>query len=273
MTMTRQLSEQVNDTIITALERQMVLGRSDHGFPRNVWSRRRYGGMEAILLMLACDRQGFTSCWWGTKSEWETLGGSISEGPGTEIVVGRGKSLHALTVYNLCQISGDFPVSRNERHMVDYALVERIIAGTKADIRFTDEPVAEYYYPQEDSDGDYIKMCRKERFERGPGGAPSYYHSLFHELAHMSEVPLDWYGPQDVRELRAEIAADFLCTELAIPNYPYRCRRNLHKHLAVWIKRMRRSPGMIFKVARDAAQAVDFILGCSALAEPRHRAE
>jgi len=33
-------------------------------------------------------------------------------------------------VYNLCQISGDFPVSRNERPTFDYALVERVITNT-----------------------------------------------------------------------------------------------------------------------------------------------
>jgi len=133
MSNTRQHREQVNEAIIEALESQMVLGRSDHGFPRNILSRRRYEGIEAVLLLLACQRRGFTSCWWGTRAEWDALDGTIREGTGTEIVGGRRnlfESLHPSIVYNLCQISGDFPVSRNERPTFDYALVERVITNT-----------------------------------------------------------------------------------------------------------------------------------------------
>jgi len=59
----RQLREQVNDAIIQALEQQMVPWRSDHGFTNNILSRRRLGGIEAVLLMLAGQRQKLTSCW------------------------------------------------------------------------------------------------------------------------------------------------------------------------------------------------------------------
>jgi len=272
---TTQLQEQVNETIIKSLEQGGVPWRSDHGFPRNILSRRRFGGIEAILLMLAGQRQRFTSCWWGTRQEWDTLGGKVKDGQGTEIVVGNGQCFKTATVWNLNQIDGDFPVSRRISPRVDYALVERVIAGTKADIRFTDEKIAEYHFPGTDpnGDGDYVRICRREHFERGPGGWPSFYHTLSHELSHFSEVRLDWHGPQDVQELRAEMASDFFTTEFLIPNYPYQCRRNLHHYLAVWTNEMRREPSMIFKVARDAAQAVDFILGFTFKVEPRHRAD
>ena len=268
---TKKLRAQVNEQIIQSLEQGGVPWRSDHGFPRNILSRRRYGGgVDAILLMLACQRQGFTSCWWATRSEWDTLGGMIKEGPATEIVLPMPEGLHPCELYNLSQVDGDFPVSRREYPTVNYALVEKVIANTRVEIRFTDERIAEYHYPQPGKDG-YVLICRKENFERGPGGWPSYYHTLSHELAHHSEVRLDWSGPEPIRELRAEIAADFLTTELGIPDYPYTCRRNVHHHLGVWAKEMRRSPRTIFKVASDAAQAVDFILGFTFHVEPRHR--
>jgi hypothetical protein len=44
--------------------------------------------VEAVLLMLAGQRRGFTSCFWWTRQEWEALGGTVKEGPGTAIVVG-----------------------------------------------------------------------------------------------------------------------------------------------------------------------------------------
>jgi antirestriction protein ArdC len=171
---THQLRRQVNEAIIQALEQGSVPWRSDHGFPRNVFSRRRYGGVEAVLLMLAGQRRGFASCIWGTRQEWEALDGTIKEGPGTDIVVG-GESLHTLAVYNLCQICGDFPVSRTERPTVDYALVERVVANTEADIRYSDQMVAEYHVPKPGKDSDYIVIARKQHFERSPGGAPRFY--------------------------------------------------------------------------------------------------
>jgi antirestriction protein ArdC len=172
MTTTGELRQQVNEAIIQALGQGGVPWRSDHGFPKNVLSRRRYGGVEAVLLMLASQRQGFTSCFWGNRQEWEDLGGEVEDGPGTEIVVrSHFGSLRPLTVYSLSQVSGDFPVSRSERPAADYALVERVIANTRADFRFTDEWVAEYHYPgtDPDGDGDYIRMCGREHFERADG--------------------------------------------------------------------------------------------------------
>jgi antirestriction protein ArdC len=222
-----------------------------------------------MWLMLACQRQGFTSGFWGTRADWELLDGKIKDGPGTQVVGSGGQQLD--TVWNLGQIGGDFPVSFNQRPPVDYALVDRIITGTKGAIRFTDEPLAEYHYPQPGGGGDFILIWRKEHFERGPGGVPFFYNVLFHELAHFSEVRLGWYGPPEVKELRSEIAADFLTTELAIPSYPYQLRKNVHQHLGVWVKRMRDDPELIFKVARTAAEAVDYILGCTLPAEPPHR--
>lgn len=75
---TRQLQEQVNETIIQALHAGKVPWRSDHGFPNNILSRRRFDGLPGLLLMIACERQGFTSCYWGTRQEWEALGGRIT---------------------------------------------------------------------------------------------------------------------------------------------------------------------------------------------------
>ncbi len=117
-------------------------------------------------------------------------------------------------------------------------------------------------------------MCRKHHFQHGPGGASSFYHALFHELAHWTEprARCGWWDTPEVNELRAEIAADFLATEFAVPDYPYRCRRNVHKHLEIWINEMRRRPRLISKVAASAAKAVDYILGYTLKVEPRHEA-
>jgi antirestriction protein ArdC len=263
----RQFRQHVNETIITALKTGRVPWRSDHGFSRNILSRRRFGGIEAILLMLACERQGFTSAYWGARAEWELLGGQVKGGPGTQ-------TLGDAPLFNLDQISGDFPVSRNERRTVDYAWVDKIIAQTGADIRFTHDRIAEYHTKE-----DFIIVCYKEHFVRGPGGIGAYYRTLCHELAHWSEGPLDWYAEVneqgklqvDELELRAEIVADFLTTELYVPSPPYHTRRNMHKYMGRWIVKMRKNPDWIFNVVAAADEAADFILSFSTEVEPRHK--
>lgn len=62
-----------------------------------------------------------------------------------------------------------------------------------------------------------------------------------------------------------------MTTELAIPDYPFWCRRNIYHHLEAWTGEMRRSPRTIFKVAAAAAKATDFILGFTLPVETRHR--
>jgi antirestriction protein ArdC len=277
MSTTRELRQQVNDTIITALNAEKVPWRSDHGFPRDILSRRRFDGLSGLLLMIASDRLGFTSCFWGTRQEWESLGGKIKEGPGTQVVFPSWfSSLRPCTLYNLCQVDGDFPISRRERRTVDYRYVDRIIANSRARIRFTDERVAEYHYPrtEPDGDGDYILISRMEHFVRGPGGLNSYYHTIFHELVgHWTEpgARVGFWGGPEVSELRAEMAADFMATELGIASAPYETRIQHHKHIEVWAQRMRARPRMIFKVAHSAALAVDFVLDRTFSVEPRHR--
>jgi antirestriction protein ArdC len=158
---------------------------------------------------------------------------------------------------------------------VDYRYVEKIIANSRAAIRYTDEPVAEYHFPgtDPDGDGDYILMCRMEHFVRGPGGLNAYYHTVFHELGHWTEpgARVGFWGEPEVNELRAEMAADFMMTELGIPSSPYGTRKHHHNHIEAWTQRMREKPRMIFKVAHSAALAVDFVLGRTFPVEPRHR--
>jgi antirestriction protein ArdC len=207
----RQIREQVNQTIIDALTSGTVPWRGEHGFPRNISSRRRFDGLNAILLLIAERRREFASPLWGRRAQWEALGGTIRDQAGTEVVLAKPD-----TVYNLSQVDGNFLVLQGP--MVGYAAADRIIASTRAEIQFTHDRIAEYYYPE---DGDYIKVCHRKHFERGPGGLPGYYHMVFHELAHWSEHRCRWWTSRDaILELRAEIAVDFMTTELELPSCP-----------------------------------------------------
>jgi hypothetical protein len=88
---------------------------------------------------------------------------------------------------------------------------------------------------------------------------------------HRTEVKLRWFGPEDLQELRADMGADFLASELAIPGYPYSCRLNTHNRLNRWIGQMRDDSRTIFNIAVDADQGVDLILSYTQTVSARHR--
>jgi antirestriction protein ArdC len=226
---------------------------------------------------MVAESNGFTSPYWGTHSQWELLDGIIKpeKGRGTRVALPSfafGTLLQALssaTLYNLDQIDGSFPVARQDHPLPDFGLADQIVANNGADVRFTRECEAFYYYPPDD----FIELPFRDQFERGPGGIAGYYNTLFHELAHFTEPRLRWFGNAVVRELRAEITADFLTSELGLPGLAYVCRANHHNHLALWIELMQDNPRMIFDVATAATRAVDFILSFTRPVEPRHREE
>ena len=279
---TADISQEVTQTIIKALKDGLVPWRSDHGFPKDSTTRRRYEGINAILLMLAAQRKGFKSPYWASSHDWQLLGGKVIPNGGTPVVVPRSslfgvrRGLVRRQVYNLDEVEGNFPSSRGEQHGPDWERIHRVIYNTKADIRFTHELRAEYHFPGGDKngDGDYIICCLKEHFDRGPGGSNAFYHVLLHELVHWTEpgARLGWYSRyQDVQELRAEIGSDLLTTELAIPGFPYQARRNLQKHIGIWTQRMAGNPKLIFEVAQAATEAADYILGFTERVEAGER--
>ena len=70
-------------------------------------------------------------------------------------------------------------------------------------------------------------------------------------------------------ELRAEMAACFLCAELGIPSHnPV---ENHAAYLAGWIKTISEDHRAIFKISSAANAAADFILSFSRTAKPQEQ--
>ena len=51
------------------------------GFPTNCISKRRYSGVNVLLLRLAAMRHGLTSKYWATFNQWTEMGGRIQRRP------------------------------------------------------------------------------------------------------------------------------------------------------------------------------------------------
>ena len=289
-----EIREKITHTIIEALSkgglppwRQPWLNDKNAGFPENVVSKRRYRGINPLLLQIAAMRHGFQSKWWATFRQWDALGGKVMRRPndvspgewGKTIVFwkpiqvteedenGKEKDktvfvMRTYTVFNVDQVVGEqlnhlrVGNSINDTDSITtYEEADRVIEATNADIRFGGNRA--YYHRKED----YIQVPLREQFSAG-----EYYETILHEICHWSEAPtrLNWNrndGGYALGELIAEIGSCFLATELGIPiaeNLP-----NHASYLQNWLKAMKDDHKFIFQASTKASKAADFIMSFS----------
>ena len=225
--------------------RQPWIGTKNTGRPANVVSNNPYRGINPLLLSLHQQRHGFRSRWYGTFKQWQDLGGRITRRPNdvppgewgcgiiyycpitktvTDPITGEESEekyplLKTYSVFSVDQVEGDHldhlrarddgPVNLD---FVDFEPAERAIVATEADIRYTGDRA--YYH----RGGDYIQVPPKNKFPK----ENEFYSTCLHELAHWSEKRTEWKGDYAEGELRAEIAAAYMLSELrcaAIPRH------------------------------------------------------
>ena len=260
---------------------------NDHnsGSASNVVSKRRYTGINPLILELACMKHGFNSKWWGTMKQWNDLGARIKRRPdhvppghwATQIVFfspiikkkidanGIEKEdkfffLKTYSVFNIDQVEGDLehlragnaPLTQIE---IDekYEAAEKAIAAIPVEIFFGGNQA--YYDPMNDR----IRMPNRKFFST----ADQYYGVIGHELVHFSESRLNWDRKNSgyaMGELIAEIGACFWCAELGLSmeNFDQNC-----SYLKGWLAAMENDHSFIFKAAAQASKAVNFLLSFS----------
>jgi antirestriction protein ArdC len=80
------IRQQITNQIVEALKRgvapwrQPWVNHPNAGLPCNVISKRRYNGVNAVLLGLMSMDQGYQSKHWATFRQWKALGGSVKRG-------------------------------------------------------------------------------------------------------------------------------------------------------------------------------------------------
>ncbi len=229
------------------------------GHPTNIFSTP-FTGIAVLLLNMAAAEKRLDSKFWTTQAAWESFGGEVA-GEGT-LVPNRRDPSRAVQVYNADQVSGGgawrFQSRRRPQPvMPDYAKAEAVIKASGAKIHYRVGMEAAYYYAD-----DHIIFPERWQFEQGPGGIVAFWDCLFHEVAgHWTEPRLGWSAPPVINELRAEIAAPFLASQLGVPVLCDMPKiRNHSKHLDRWIKAMRADPTLVFNVAAGASRAVAYLL-------------
>jgi antirestriction protein ArdC len=290
----QEIREKITNQIIDALKsggippwRRPWGTQAGAGFPVNFETKRRYSGVNPLLLQMAAQRHGFKSKYWATFKQWKNLGGTIQRRPHhvppgewgcsvvlfkpvvkTEVNRNTGDEeevtysfLRTYTLFNLDQVEGAHLDPYRVRgtpvdHFVDFEPAERAIQATGADIRYGGDR-AFYRMPSPGADGDFLQLPHKHQFS----SQKEYYATAFHELAHWTERRLNWQASYAESELRAEIGACYALAELGVPQSD-----DLSNHTAYvqhWLEALRNNTLFIFKVSTAASKAVDFLLSFS----------
>jgi antirestriction protein ArdC len=268
------------------------------GFPTNVVSKRRYSGVNVLLLRMAAMSHGFSSKFWATFRQWTEMGGRIQKRPEnvkpghwgqnivfftrvtkteTDPITGDEDErsfpiLRCYTVYNVDQCDGPFDHLRVDEEslkintgFIDYAPAEDLIQNMGLEIRFGGDRAA--YNPT----GDFIVCPHKHRFKE----ESEYYATIFHEIVHWTGHPSRLNREQHSRfgnksyafeELVAELGTSFVTSALGIPQSD-----NLDNHkayLANWLDALNKDSRFIFQAASCASKAADYVLSFSRQPEP-----
>ena len=175
----------------------------------------------------------------------------------------RSSSSNNTCVFSIDQVQGehlDHLRARDEgplnTEFVDFEPAEQAIKATEATIKYQGDRA---FYRR---DCDYIQVPPKTKFLK----ESEFYATCFHELSHWSESRTEWKGDYAEGELRAEIAAAYMLTELGVPQSED--LSNHHAYLKSWLQALRNDNRYIFKASTAANKAADFVLSFSRQPEP-----
>jgi antirestriction protein ArdC len=256
------------------------------GASANVVSRKRYTGINPLILQLAAMNHGFNSKWWGTMKQWNDLGARVKRRPdhvapglwSTKILYfspitkkkidanGVEKEdkfffMKTYSVFNIDQVEGDLdhlragnaPLTQIE---IDgrYQAAEKAIAAIPVEILYGGNQA--YYDPTNDR----IHMPHRHQFT---SSLDRFYETCGHELVHFSERRLNWDRKNSgyaMGELIAEIGACFWCAELGLSmeDFNQNC-----SYLKGWLAAMENDHSFIFKAAAQSSRAITFLLSFS----------
>lgn len=252
--------------------------------PRNATSGRLYSGVNAFYLdLVGFLEYGGSDPRWATFAQTQKAGWNVKKGErGTRVVfwdflekpVVDEKGRPVLTedgeekkqsipfgrvyvVFNGTQINGITPYAPIEKNFDRIEKAEQIIAGAGAVIRHGGNRAA--YSP----DKDIIRIPPRGAFDTVYG----YYATILHELGHWTGHKSRLNRPFGARrtpeyareELVAEMASVFVSTETAIPQTAEHFS-NHASYVSHWVNLLRSDGDALFKAARDASKAADYLL-------------
>ncbi len=281
--------QQITDQIIAAIEKgggswEMPWHRPDTHFalPANVESKKRYNGINILSLWIAAEIKGYEHHLWGTFRQWREKGAHVRKGEKASLVVfykelefetdnadtgetGIEKRYFARAswAFNVAQVEGfELPDTTARRDLTQVLpTVDAYVSNTGAKIEHGAQMA--FYRPSTDT----IYMPDRDRFVGTATSSPteSYYHTLLHELLHMSgsssRLNRDFSErfkseARAFEEILVEIGAAYLSTDLGITPVA----REDHAHyIQHWLSILKSDKKAIFTAAAAASKAVAYL--------------
>ena len=277
------LYQRVTDDIIQALETGTPpwikpWHDADDGLHANLVTRRRYRGINVLLLNLVAQTQGYAFSRWITFQQAQSLGAHVKKGErGTPVVffklheVSDTKDaaameppskviplLRSFTVFNLDQVEGLPERCLPKTSEADWSPLEQaksLLRDSGASIRHGGNRAV--YMPHDDT----IQLPPMTHFPCAEGYYGTALHELVHWTGHRSRLArtlgmrhgIDAYA---FEELVAEMGAAFLCAHCHLPG-----QLRHASYIAGWLDALRNDRRLVFQAAAKAQQAADFVLG------------
>lgn len=253
--------------------------------PHNATTGKPYRGVNALWFWLtALDRDYGADGRWATYKQWSSIGAQVRRGekstPGVfwsplyscdtdgrtgkiacskpGHVVRRRMFASSFAVFHASQVDGAPDLEIESSAPMTSTAVDRWIESRGARIEWKVSNSA-HYRP----DRDVITLPDRRQFDSAAG----LYGTAFHELAHWTGHP-DRLGRQfDARfgspiyareELVAELAAGIVSAVLGVAADP---APNTLAYLDSWRRVFADDPMAVYRVARDAESAAEFLIG------------
>ena len=255
--------------------------------PQNASTRRRYSGINVLILWGAVIERGFSGQSWLTFRQALGLGGNVRKGErGTTVVYAdcfvpnderrraaeTGEEAQAIpflkrfTVFNADQCEGLPKDVASVAPPPPPGLIEpqaeALIAATGAEFRIGGARA--FYSPG----GDFVQVPPPQAYFE----PINWHRTAFHELSHWSgaacRLGRDLSGSFGSKsyareELVAEIAGAFICASLGIvPTVRHA------DYIGSWLEVLREDNRAIVRAASSASKAADYILGFQPRVDP-----
>jgi antirestriction protein ArdC len=247
--------------------------------PKNAATRRRYSGINVLILWSAVIEHGFAGQSWLTFRQALSLGGNVRKGEkGTTVVYAdrfgpdeerrraerEGDEAEAIpflkrfTVFNTDQCEKLPEDLATAPPPVPVGLIlpqaEALIAATGADFRIGGERA--FYSPAQD----FIQVPRPESYFEPINWHRTALHELGHWVGHPSRLARDLSGTFGSKlygqeELCAEMSSAFVCASLGIvPTVRHA------DYLGAWLDILKEDNRAIIRAASAASKTADYLL-------------
>jgi antirestriction protein ArdC len=282
------LYQEITDKIIAELEAGRVpwvqpwgtqVAKAPLAMPRNAGTRRRYTGINVLLLWGAVIEHGFSGQSWLTFRQALGLGGYVRKGEhGTTVVyadrfipdnerlraAGTGEEAQAIpflkrfTVFNTDQCDGlseEFvSVAPPPRSDLVEPQVEALIKATG--INFRIGGARAFYSPSDD----FVQVPPPQAYFEPINWHRTALHEMSHASGHLTRLNRDLSGSFGTKkyafeEIIAEVSAAYLCASLGItPTVRHA------DYIGSWLEVLREDNRAIVRAASQASKAADYLL-------------